>query len=322
MKIFSGVRLLALCLLALFAVAGTVAAARADEVSIDVLKAETLSKQGKADEALALLNRVIANNPKNARALVDRGDIYQSADKHREAIADYTAAIAINPEYAYAFASRCESRRILGQYKDALSDCDKSISLQATAYALRQRALIHLEMEDGDLALSDANRAVDLDSTNSFSFSSRCRVYFALKRYDEAAKDCDAALGLDENNEQAAFYRGRVYVAKAQWADAEGAFTKLLGMDADQTGAFYWRALSRFETQKFDAALSDINTYIAKNADDADGYMVRARIEKSQGHAEDARRDATQALRHYRIDNDTDGAANAQQFLDSLSGSK
>jgi hypothetical protein len=43
-----------------------------------------------------------------------------------------------------------------------------------------------------------------------------------------------------------------------------------------------------------------------------------ARIKLAQGQKDAAREAATTALKHYRIDNDDEGAGRAQKFLDSL----
>ena len=102
-----------------------------ETVSVDVLQAEKLSGSGDNKAALALLDRYLTQHPGDARALVDRGDVYEDLGNERSAIADYTAAIAVNPEYAYAYASRCESRWEIDQNRDALADCDKAVELES-----------------------------------------------------------------------------------------------------------------------------------------------------------------------------------------------
>ena len=67
-------------------------------------------------------------------------------------------------------------------------------------------------------------------------------------------------------------------------------------------------------------ALKDADSYIKSNGDDADGHLLRAEIEQKLGNTAEARTSATTALRHYRIDNDTSGAAEAQKVLDGLGG--
>src|SRR5580692_6179406 len=69
-----------------------------DTVSMDLLQAENLSKSGQDKQAVDLLNRYIQQHPNSARALVDRGDLYQDAGDQAKAIADYSAAIVANPD--------------------------------------------------------------------------------------------------------------------------------------------------------------------------------------------------------------------------------
>ena len=51
---------------------------------------------------IALTNRMLASDPKNAKALVNRGDAKDYLNDYTGALADYTSAIAINPNYEYA----------------------------------------------------------------------------------------------------------------------------------------------------------------------------------------------------------------------------
>src|SRR5580692_5035178 len=104
-----------------------VAAGGTDTVNVEVLQAEKLTGEGQNKAALDIFNRYLADHPRDARALADRGDVYESLEDQRSAIADYTAALAVNPDFAYAYASRCQSRWEVDQNELALQDCSKAI---------------------------------------------------------------------------------------------------------------------------------------------------------------------------------------------------
>lgn len=295
-------------------------AAQAD-TTVDpvVAKAESLVQAGKDADALNLLNGYLQKHPNDARALADRGDAYQDMSEQDKAIADYTAALAVNPDYSYAVASRCDSRYRIDQNQGALADCTRAIELSPHyAYPYRIRALTNLEMGDKDAALSDANQAVKIAADNAQGYAVRCKVLTSMRKFDRAQLDCDTALKYDSANYLGRFFSGRLAIEGGRWSDAQKMFTSILDNDDTDSGSRYWRAIARDHLSDYGGSLADIDAYVAKFPDDGDGFYQRALIEQHAGKIELAKTDATEALRHYRIDNDTDGAARAQKLIDEL----
>jgi tetratricopeptide (TPR) repeat protein len=312
------IRLSILCLMLIGL--GTVALA---EDAPQVVQGQKLLDANKNQEALALLNTYLAQNPKDAQALVERGDAYEALNRYTEAAADYTAALSINPDFAYAYASRCESRENLDEYKPALADCDRALELDPKlAYALRERAYVNLDLNDVAAANVDADKAVEVDGEFAGSHGIQCRARWYADKFAEAATSCAAALQLDPKNYQGRFYSGRLAIHAADWKGAESMFSAILDDDSKDTGASYWRAMARQHLQENAGAMSDINYYISRYADEGDGYMVRARVEYQTHDLAAAKDDGATALRRYRIVNDTDSMAVAQKFLDDISAGK
>jgi tetratricopeptide (TPR) repeat protein len=286
--------------------------------SVEVIQAEGLMGDGKYQDALSLLNHAIAEHPQDARALVDRGDVYEDLNQQQNAISDYTAALAINPEYAYAWASRCESRHELNIDAAALDDCDRAIELDPhDAYAYRERALIELDQSEPQKALQDAQEAVELDG-NAISYEVRCHVNVEMGRNGNAVDDCSTALNLGYTGTAPYFYRGRAEIAQSSWQQAVTDFKAALASDAEDTNAYYWLALAEHNLGTESDALHDIESYITASPDDGDGYLLRARIQQSLGRSADAIASATSALHYYEVDNDTDGMGNARTLLQQL----
>lgn len=89
-------------------------------------------------------------------------------------------------------------------------------------------------------------------------------------------------------------------------------------MDSEFSGGHYWLAASEYGAQQYNGALSEIDAYMIKYPHDADALLMRARINQRMGKASDAKSDAQEALRQYRIGNDDDGVKEAQAFIDAL----
>jgi predicted Zn-dependent protease/energy-coupling factor transporter ATP-binding protein EcfA2 len=259
------------------------AAALVDE--IDLIRRAGLMADFTAD------GKALLTNPNNAKALTDRGDIYETVDDRSWAIDDYTAAIAVDPDDAYAYASRCQSEVETASgnaaYDTAKDDCDKAIALDPKlAYAFRQRVYVGLGLLDLDgLAQvnSDANQAVTLDPQAN-SYLTRCKLYVVTQRYSEAISDCTAV-------------------------------TKLA---PQRSTAFYWRAKARLGAADYTNGLADIDEYLKSNSDDGDGYLVQARLELGLGNRTLALNAANTALHYYQQSNDKNGVDTAQRFIKGL----
>jgi tetratricopeptide (TPR) repeat protein len=293
---------------------------RADTVDATVLQAESLSDAGKNTQALAILNRYLASHPQDARALVDRGDVYQTMGQLPESIADYTAALVVNPEYAYAYASRGDSYNQIGNYTRALADADKALALRPKyGYALRVRSVARLHTNDLPGAQDDAHAAIEAEPNSAASYATACRMDRTANQPAIAKKECLKALQIDPTNYRALFELGRLQVDASDWADVDATFSKVLTIeDGDDPGSNYWRAEARYNLHRADEALSDINIYLLKNPDDGDAYYLRAQIDQQRGDLVAAKKDAASALAHYGIDNDTEDMKRAQALLDQL----
>ena len=84
-------------------------------------QAQALFRLGKYREAIAKLDALLQAEPRNARALVLRGDTKAELDDNNGALKDYNAAIGIAPEYQYAYVTRCETRLALDDPGSALT---------------------------------------------------------------------------------------------------------------------------------------------------------------------------------------------------------
>jgi tetratricopeptide (TPR) repeat protein len=287
----------------------------------EVARAKQLFDDGKFKESVALLNTYLSAHPADATALVARGDDYQALGNQEAAIGDYSAALAINGQYAYAWASRCDSYHSIDQNQRARSDCDKAIALDPKmAYAYRVRALVELGEDDAQGALADANRALALQPNSPNAFTTRCHTYLVLQKYPESLRDCNSAIAIDPNNDVAYFYRGETEMRLQNWDKAIADLEKDRELDPQETNADYWLAIAFMGKGSYADALKAIDGYIQSDADDADGHLIRASIEAKLGNASEARISATNALKHYMIDNDQTGAAKAQALLNALGG--
>jgi lipoprotein NlpI len=93
-------------------------------------QAQAALAQGKAQAALELAGKAIADNAGNVPALLFRGGLLGSLGRHEEAAADFTKIIVVDPKNADAYNRRGAEQFKLGRIAESIGDFDKYLLLK------------------------------------------------------------------------------------------------------------------------------------------------------------------------------------------------
>jgi lipoprotein NlpI len=85
--------------------------------------------QGQRDEAMAMLNKAIADEPKEPKWLLARGRLLGTMDQPEKAIADFNTLLGMT-NYARAYHERGWAHFKLGHFKESVADFDQFLKLQ------------------------------------------------------------------------------------------------------------------------------------------------------------------------------------------------
>ncbi|MFN4258049.1 MAG: tetratricopeptide repeat protein [Gemmataceae bacterium] len=97
----------------------------------DLLKqARAALQQGKAQEALTLLNQAIARDADNPQAYLLRGIVHEAQEEHDKAVADFSKTIQLDPKAADAYNRRGSEQFKLGKIKESIDDFDQFLALR------------------------------------------------------------------------------------------------------------------------------------------------------------------------------------------------
>jgi lipoprotein NlpI len=97
----------------------------------DLLKqARAALAKGQAEQALALANQAVVQEPKNAQAYLLRGTAYAASQQHKEAVADFDKAVDSDPKLAEAYQRRGGEHFKLGHIEQSIKDFDKFLELK------------------------------------------------------------------------------------------------------------------------------------------------------------------------------------------------
>lgn len=202
-------------------------------VSIDVRKAFNLNQLERTDEAKALLDRLIAANPRDLRPLDAQGSILRARKRWDEAVVYYSRAIDLieKPEkqhWTYWYA-RGTSYERMKQWAKAEPDLLKAMKLNPDQ-ALILNYLGYSWIDQGknlQRGLKLIEKAVALKPDDGYIVDSLGWAHYKLGNYTEAVKYLERAVELRPEDPVLndhlgdAYWRvGRTREAKFQWDQA------------------------------------------------------------------------------------------------------
>ena len=155
-------------------------------------------------------------------------------------------------------AERASALEDLGRGEEALSECNKAIELDETnAYARGLRG-VHLAAEGRHQeALAAFTDAINIDPEYDWVIAERGDVYAAIGRYDEAIADYTRAIEIDPEYKWALIERGRVHAAAGRNDEAIADHTRAIEIDPEYKWALIERGRVHAAAGRNDEAIAD-----------------------------------------------------------------
>ena len=119
------------------------------------------------------------------------------------AIGDYTRCIELEPERSGPLANRVGVYRDAGHLFLALRVCVELLRRFPDYNAYQNRSLIYLAMQDYERALTDMDRAIELDPDRPGPWINRAFLFQKLGRFEEARRDFERTLEIDPTSQGA-----------------------------------------------------------------------------------------------------------------------
>ncbi|MBW3540206.1 MAG: tetratricopeptide repeat protein [Planctomycetes bacterium] len=225
---------------------------------------------------LATLYEVNFNDLKRAREHIDR-------------------ALELAPSNSYALRWRARIFKRLGDNERALADFDRSLQLQPTPWAYKDRAGLYVSLEEFEKAFADYDAAEKLDPSNLYVYAERGGTYLALQRYEDALKDLDKALALAPHRSWEHKRRGVALFYLGRYDESLKALKKSLELNPGDLGGLLWipsETVVECPHEEFKRGLLALATNALERSDDR-GQVRRLRIALyiSLGEHEKARSD-------------------------------
>ncbi len=268
----------------------------ADQTSSVLSLATVLAITGDAREAETILGRVITKEPDNRKALFllsqiqqnrkDSGAALQTLDRliqtnsndieaqYRKGALlierkEYDAALVLSNAMIKQYPNRAEGHYLQGvvffhkkQYNDAIIALQNSLALQPNPTTYHFLGLSHYFRNEDELAISQFQKALDLQSTFVPS-----RVYLALLllkqgRADDSIREAKTALDQDATDASAHNVLGSAYVSKGSYVEGLAELNKALAIDPSLADVHLKKALVALKRGKGQEAEVELNSAI------------------------------------------------------------
>ncbi len=159
------------------------------------LRADALEKEGRSDEALAILYTAQKLFPREPRIHNAIGESLLKRGRHKEALAELDTAIALDPSLACAHYNRGFAVELFGMLEEA-EQCYRHAAALDVAYAdpLARLAAFAAQRSEWGNAHSLADRALALDPGHSIAIFAHVKSHIEENQLDEAERWIQAIL--------------------------------------------------------------------------------------------------------------------------------
>ena len=152
------------------------AGAKTAQTNIDShTRAVALWKNGKyknPNQALRLLNKAVAKDPKFANVYSNRGNAYRDLKQYPKALNDYNKAISLDPSHVKAYNNRGNVYYEQKKYQQALKDYNQCIRLNPKyTFAYINRGLVFYQLKNKSRACKDFKKACQLGDCDGLNWA-------------------------------------------------------------------------------------------------------------------------------------------------------
>ncbi|WP_445635008.1 Protein kinase domain-containing protein [Nostoc sp. DSM 114161] len=250
----------------------------------------TAYKQRDYEKAVANYSQAIEQEPKHARALVNRGNARYNLKDYEGAVADYSQALKIKPKEIKALVNRGNARFMLAEYSNdpdteynlALTDYNRAIGLEPNEVeAYIRRGIVRAQMAkySGESqqvykrAIADFTQAIKLNLSKAEAYFQRGVVYYQIAQYSsnyeeeyrQAIADFNQALTISPKLAKAFLKRGMVRYELAQYGGSESNQNQTRAIADLQTAAKIF--LEQDDMDNYQQALSNMCVVVENKCD-------------------------------------------------------
>lgn len=229
-------------------------------------QATALHQTGKLNEAHAIYQDVLAENPQHTQAMTMLGAVYIQAGQHEQGLSFIRQSLAINPEQADAYYIGGIGLQALKNLDQALDFYNQAILLKPD-FADAHNNLGNTLRDLGRLteALSSFDRAILLNPQHLGAVYNRGNTLAELKRFDEAVISFGHALKINPNFADIYNNRGNALQPLNRFEEAIADYTYAIRLNPQNADTYKNRGVALHIQRRYEEALQDFDQALALN---------------------------------------------------------
>jgi tetratricopeptide (TPR) repeat protein len=163
-----------------------------------------------------------------------------------------------------------------GDYDRAITEYNKAIEINPKyAWAYNSRGVAYSAKGQYDHGIADFNRAIEINPKYANAHRNRGCAYRAKGQYDHAIADYNKAIEIKPKFWAAYYNRGIAYRAKGQYDNAIADYNKAIEINPRSVDAYNNRGVAYSAKGQYDHAIADYNKGIEINPRSVDAYNNR-----------------------------------------------
>lgn len=242
-------------------------------------------------------SRAISLHPRSRMDPLSQGIDNLNRGRYDEAIADFNSVLsrsilARSLEDAYALVYRAEALSLKGELDAALSDINRALEINPDLpMAYKIRASVNWERGDLMRAVEDITFVIDHDPDDEQSYYFRASVRMHLDQYSSAIEDLTSLLIRDPFDTQAYYARSQCHWEMNQLNFALEDLDGALEIQPQDVSSLTFRGAIRYELDEWDAAKADIDRALEIDPSNVFTRFHRGLLRKETGDEPGARED-------------------------------
>jgi len=239
---------------------------------------EIAKEGGSFERVVAMLNRVVKEDPNVIDAWFKLGNSYYKVGRYEEAIKHFQQALVLKPDYDLAVINMANAYRRLGRDDAALAGYEHYLTIDSqNAHVRYQVGEIYLDRGDASRAEINFRQALDIDNREASAMNALGVIAFQRGDLAAAERQARAALEIKPDVRLAHYNLALIAETRGDEGTAETEYRKELELHPTAFKAAY--NLSVLHAKKGDttAQVADLKQAIAANPNFAEGQISLAK---------------------------------------------
>ena len=280
---------------------------------------EVLRQNGLIDLAEKSLKEAIGLDPSNAQSLNNLGIIQFERGQYADAVHYYRQALSIRPAMAEAWNNLGNALRMAGEPEDAMQAYQDALT-HREFYPEAYNNLGTLLQQDNRLEEAERalTKAIAQNPRYAEAHNNLAQLFAAQGKDVEALRILGEALKFAPTNVQTLLITARIQNQRANFASAEQGARAALAQDPASVDALILLGQVLHETDRYDEAILTLEQAVALSPENPEALNFHGVALKSVGRLDEARE---QILKSLEINSSIHGAyANLNDLIDFSSG--